>query len=466
MKKITLMIFLFVFLTTSLVYGESVEVTIPEFDVTVDGQAVDNENNAYPLIVYNDITYFPMTWNFTRSLGLKTDWHADTGLVIGKTDPLEKLQIDTSVKNDLSKTYTASVADFKIGLNNKTIDNKTEKYPILLFRDVTYFPLTWRFAVEEFGWKSDFNPTSGLNIVNNNITNNVTVDQSSNNTTTVTDVENSSVVVNNNNIDNSVNDSNNVYNDYSTHITNNIDNSVSVTTEEKIDLLLEEIMKLKSTGGTSGNILVTYLIKDQVTGEPIQDAVVYMNDQPVGISGEDGLVKISVFQFAQYSIQIEHQSFDKMDFVEAYNDSSIVEKKMRKDLGPLSPLDVDYAISEAGVESMVGLELEFETLKVDHSFKDPGYKINSLEKAKLDDYIYIRIDYMAPEDVDSVGMRFAGDKDGLWAFVREGQPVVQGRNVLVFKISRQTLLDGKRDVCLEVGDEYSVTISYIKILKY
>lgn len=33
-----------------------------------------------------------------------------------------------------------------------------------MFRDVTYFPLTWRFAVDEFGWMYSFDSKNGLNI--------------------------------------------------------------------------------------------------------------------------------------------------------------------------------------------------------------------------------------------------------------------------------------------------------------
>ena len=46
----------------------------------------------------------------------------------------------------------------------KAIDNKKEEYPLLVFRDITYFPLTWRFAVDEFGWNYTFDSTKGLNI--------------------------------------------------------------------------------------------------------------------------------------------------------------------------------------------------------------------------------------------------------------------------------------------------------------
>ncbi len=58
--------------------------------------------------------------------------------------------------------YEATIAEFPIYVNDKNINNFMEEYPLLLFRDVTYFPLTWRFAVEEFGWSYYFDTTNGL----------------------------------------------------------------------------------------------------------------------------------------------------------------------------------------------------------------------------------------------------------------------------------------------------------------
>ena len=39
---------------------------------------------------------------------------------------------------------------------------RTEPYPLLTFRDVTYFPLTWRFAVDMFHWEYSFDSENGL----------------------------------------------------------------------------------------------------------------------------------------------------------------------------------------------------------------------------------------------------------------------------------------------------------------
>ena len=143
--------------------AETVNVTIPEFGILINGRAVNNEYAKYPCVVYKDITYFPMTYNDSRALGLTADWTAENGLVISKTftEPYAAGFEQTDEKNT---NGTATTASGKITINGKAIDNSAEEYPVLLFRDVTYFPLTWRFAVEEFGWNYNFSSNIGLQI--------------------------------------------------------------------------------------------------------------------------------------------------------------------------------------------------------------------------------------------------------------------------------------------------------------
>ena len=63
----------------------SINVSLPGFKVTLNGTVIENETNQYPLIVYKDITYFPMTYYDCRLLGLESVWDSTTGLKIAKT---------------------------------------------------------------------------------------------------------------------------------------------------------------------------------------------------------------------------------------------------------------------------------------------------------------------------------------------------------------------------------------------
>ena len=77
-------------------------------------------------------------------MGLKTNWAVYT-LTVDKTDATSKRLrwYEQTEKNKHSQT--ASLAPFNIVVNGEVIDNSKEKYPLLLFRDVTYFPLTcWK----------------------------------------------------------------------------------------------------------------------------------------------------------------------------------------------------------------------------------------------------------------------------------------------------------------------------------
>ena len=62
-----------------------VRVSLPWFDVTLNGVRVDNGFRQYPLIMYRDITYFPMTYFDCRFLGIETRWDLSSGLDIERT---------------------------------------------------------------------------------------------------------------------------------------------------------------------------------------------------------------------------------------------------------------------------------------------------------------------------------------------------------------------------------------------
>ena len=146
--------------------GRTVRVSLPSHAVTLNGQTVSSDYSRYPFLVYKDITYFPMTYYDCRLLGLSTSWSREDGLAIEKDDAglSEYSREVQSAKN--AGTQQAQITEGPVRVNGKTIDNSSETYPILSFRNVTYFPLTWRFAVEEFGWDYHFDGDAGLIISN------------------------------------------------------------------------------------------------------------------------------------------------------------------------------------------------------------------------------------------------------------------------------------------------------------
>ncbi|MCL2708675.1 MAG: hypothetical protein FWF03_06120, partial [Defluviitaleaceae bacterium] len=146
--------------------GGEVAVSVPVFDVKLNGIEYGGGRELYPLLVYRDITYFPMTYHLSNLLNLNTSWTEEDGLNVAAGNPgVPKVFAPGEInENGDAGRLTAKIAGSRITVNGKTIDNSAEPFPILFFRDITYFPLTWRFAFDEFGWSYLFDEETGLTI--------------------------------------------------------------------------------------------------------------------------------------------------------------------------------------------------------------------------------------------------------------------------------------------------------------
>lgn len=141
-----------------------ITVNVPIFKVTLNGVKIDNSHREYPMLTYKDITYFPLTYIDSQFLGIETTWDNRTGLSVNVSKGAFSWSPDetyTATKNKI--TYTASIPQFPVRVNGELIDNSTETYPLIQFRNVTYFPLTWHFAMDEFHWRTySFTAKDGL----------------------------------------------------------------------------------------------------------------------------------------------------------------------------------------------------------------------------------------------------------------------------------------------------------------
>ena len=132
--------------------------------VTLNGQTIDNSTAQYPLLVYRDITYFPMTFHLCRFLGLTTEWDSvSRTLTITRTGGAGDYVPDTG-HGRRSGSVSAVRVDYPVVVNDETVDNSRAKWPLLNYSGVTYFPLTWAFAVDDFGWDYHWDAASGLEI--------------------------------------------------------------------------------------------------------------------------------------------------------------------------------------------------------------------------------------------------------------------------------------------------------------
>ncbi len=136
------------------------KVIVPDYPFVINGTNIDFKDSQYPVISYNNITYFPMTWHYCRMLGVTTDWNDKTGLRVDKANATaEPIEYDKA--NNSGELY-AVLPEYDIFVNGKKIENENEEYPLLNFRNVTYFPLTWDFIINEFGWNYTFDSENGL----------------------------------------------------------------------------------------------------------------------------------------------------------------------------------------------------------------------------------------------------------------------------------------------------------------
>jgi len=157
MKKATALIIIFSLLTSicSFAADTRVEVIIPDYQVIIDNSSVYYNDSLYPFINYKGITYLPMTYEYCRAMNLTTGWLKGSAFMVAYNPCDDKLPVYKTIYN--AKTQKAIIpTGYRIYVNGKKIDNKSQNYPLLNFRDVTYFPMTWDFATNEFGWEISF----------------------------------------------------------------------------------------------------------------------------------------------------------------------------------------------------------------------------------------------------------------------------------------------------------------------
>ena len=167
MKKLAVLFSIIILSLASNAYAKETAV-LPAFDVHFNGNKVDSTYREYPLLVYKDITYFPMTYFDSRHLGLVTEWDGETNTLTISKKNINSVLTAYKSENKNVKNNNVTICNFNIAVNGKVIDNKSEPYPLLTFRDVTYFPLTWRFAADEFLWEYSFDGENGLKINSSN----------------------------------------------------------------------------------------------------------------------------------------------------------------------------------------------------------------------------------------------------------------------------------------------------------
>ncbi len=106
-----------------------------------------------------------MTYSNSRFLGIVTNWSNEKGLEIFTGNNFGSFsETYRNFKNNAKDT--ANTVNFNVYVNDEKIDNSKEQYPLLSYRNVTYFPITYKFAVTNFGWEANFDE-NGLQVKSN-----------------------------------------------------------------------------------------------------------------------------------------------------------------------------------------------------------------------------------------------------------------------------------------------------------
>ncbi|WP_438448467.1 hypothetical protein [Gorillibacterium sp. sgz5001074] len=105
---------------------------LPTFDIKLNGNLINNNDTEYPVLMYNDIAYFPMTYEYTHSLGIESSFSEGLlSLTNNSTDIITKKLYDANIVTRGEKRYFSysepylvfeSKIDFLTGNNTKAID--------------------------------------------------------------------------------------------------------------------------------------------------------------------------------------------------------------------------------------------------------------------------------------------------------------------------------------------------------
>jgi len=133
-----------------------VQIAVPSFDFYINNEKIDYKTSEYPIITYKDITYFPMTWDYARMLGVTTEWSHEEGFKVKVEETSANVPNYKKNSNDEEYLY-AEVPEYPIYINNEKIEINKDVNPILNFRNITYFPMTeeilskleWEYSVSD-----------------------------------------------------------------------------------------------------------------------------------------------------------------------------------------------------------------------------------------------------------------------------------------------------------------------------
>ena len=146
---------------SSLSYAEEqiLDVSVYKQGLVLNGVNMNSSSLQHPLLFFKEIVYMPISTEMGIQAGFSTKWdEASKTLSIEKAEPMTRaLPTGVYAHPDKAQVRTAGTP---VNFADQALI--TNEYPILVYQDVTYLPLTWDMVNTKFGWKSAHHPFMGL----------------------------------------------------------------------------------------------------------------------------------------------------------------------------------------------------------------------------------------------------------------------------------------------------------------
>ena len=145
-------------------------VSVPTFDITLNGVKYQNERAKYPFLFHNDITYMPLTKEIADFMGLDfvhkdaTATYFESLAVANKHARSDVPEFEYIKEGDVFSFALLEPFDGELYINGESTKWHTfgMEYPPLRMGDVYYLPLTWQIAALHFDWEYGFDVQNGL----------------------------------------------------------------------------------------------------------------------------------------------------------------------------------------------------------------------------------------------------------------------------------------------------------------
>lgn len=154
---------LLIFSSLSFAEEQILDVSVYKQGLLLNGVKLDSTAIQHPLLFFREVVYIPLSTEMGIQAGFTTVWNEETktldiqqtvpktaGLAANVFPHPEKVQVRVT-GNPVTLAGTA----LQLG-----------DYPVFVYQDVTYVPMTWNLVNTQMKWKSTHHPLLGLIIQN------------------------------------------------------------------------------------------------------------------------------------------------------------------------------------------------------------------------------------------------------------------------------------------------------------